>query len=163
MARTRRLAGAALAAAALLRAAPAAAQFRVDLNPGVAVRLTASAQPDRPVVATWLRADGNGNVIVVWPRGTVAGTEARYAVADLAALEIRAGRNRGRGALIGATIATAGAIVFGGIDRARGGISSDELAGTVVGNAVAGGLLGYLFAPRGWRKLPLPRVAAASP
>ena len=38
-------------------------------------------------------------------------------------------------------------------------ISSGELAGTVVSNAVAGALLGYVFAPRGWRALPLPHAA----
>jgi hypothetical protein len=145
-----------VAAAALLRAAPAAAQFRVELAPGAALRLTTAAEPGRPVTATFLRADGNGNVIVVWARTAPAGTETRYALADLAALEVRAGRNRGRGALVGAGIATAVTGVFGGIDRSRGRISSGELAGTVASNAVFGGLLGYFLAPRGWRRLPLP-------
>jgi hypothetical protein len=144
------------AAAALIRAAPAAAQFRVELDPGVPVRLTSAAEPGRQVTATYLRADGNGNIIVVWPRGAPAGTERRYALADLAALEVRAGKNRQRGALIGAGIGTVGSAIFGGIDQSQGRISSGELVGTVASNAVFGGLLGYFLAPRGWRGVPLP-------
>jgi hypothetical protein len=107
-------------------------------------------------VATVLRTDGNGNVIVVWPRGAAPGVEERYALSDLAMLEVRGGRDRARGALIGAGIGVVIVGVFGGIDHARGEISSGELAGTVASNAVAGALLGALFAPRGWRRLPLP-------
>ncbi|HYH82009.1 MAG TPA: hypothetical protein VEX86_19540 [Longimicrobium sp.] len=150
------------AAAGLLRAAPAAAQFRVDLDPGAPVRLTTAAEPEVRVVATYLRPDGNGTTIVVWPRGAPDGTQASYAIADLASLEVRSGRNRERGALIGAGLATAITGVFGGIDHARGGISSGELAGTVASNALFGGLLGYLLAPRGWRPLPLPRRSASA-
>ncbi len=145
-----------LAAAALLHAAPAAAQFRVELAPGAAVRVTAAADPGRPVVGTFLRADGNGNVIVVWPRSMPAGAETRYALADLAALEVRAGKDRRRGALVGAGILAVGTGIFGGIDRSRGRISSGELVGTVASNAAFGGVLGYFLAPRGWRGVPLP-------
>lgn len=151
-----RLLAAAIAAAALFDAAPGAAQFRIDLEPGADVRLATAAAPDVRARARVVRMDGNGNTIIVWPRGAAPGVETGYAVADLASLEVRAGRDRKRGALIGAAIATAFAALFGGIDRARGEISSGELTGTVVSNAVAGALLGYAFAPRGWRELPLP-------
>jgi hypothetical protein len=103
-----------------------------------------------------VRTDGGGTTVVVWPRGAAPGVEASYALPDLAALEVRGGRDRARGALIGAGIATALAALFGGIDHARGELSSGELTGTVASNAVAGALLGFAFAPRGWRRLPLP-------
>jgi hypothetical protein len=151
-----RLVSAAFAAAALFGAVPAAAQFRIDLDPGADVRLATAAAPDVRVRGRVVRMDGNGSTVIVWPRGAAAGVETGYIVADLASLEVRAGRDRKRGALIGAGIATAFAALFGGIDRARGEISSGELAGTVVSNAVAGALLGYAFAPRGWHRLPLP-------
>ena len=143
-------------AAVLLGATSAAAQFRIDLAPGAEVRIATAAAPELPVRGRVVRSDDNGTTVVIWARGTPPGTETGYAVRDLASLEVRAGRNRARGALIGAGIATAGAAVFGGFDNARGKISSGELAGTVVSNAVAGALLGALFAPRGWRRLPLP-------
>lgn len=146
----------AFAAATPLAAAPAAAQFRIDLQPGAEVRLATAAAPEARVRARVVRMDGGGTTVVVWPRGAAQGVETRYAVPELASIEVRAGRDRGRGAWIGAAIATAGSALFGGIDRARGNISSGELAGTVASNAVFGALLGYAFAPRGWRRLPLP-------
>jgi hypothetical protein len=146
-------------AAALLGAAPAAAQFRIDLDPGAQVRLATAAAPERFVRGRVLRMDGGGTTIVVWPRSAAPGVEAAYPLSELATLEVRGGRDRARGALIGVAIATAGSALFGGIDRVRGELSSGELAGTVAGNAVAGALLGYAFAPRGWRRLPLPRRA----
>jgi len=151
-----RLLAAAFAAAVLLGAAPAAAQFRIDLDSGADVRLATAAAPDVRVRGRVLRMAGNGNTVVIWPRSAAPGVETAYAVADLASIEVRAGRDRKRGALIGAGIATALSALFGGIDHARGKLSSGELAGTVASNAVAGGLLGYAFAPRGWRRLPLP-------
>jgi len=147
---------AALAAAALLRAVPAAAQFRIDLEPSANVRLATLAAPDVRVRGKIARTDGNGTTVVIWPRGAPAGSETSYAMRDLASIEVRGGRDRMRGTLIGTTIATVGSALFGGIDRARGEISSGELTGTVASNAVIGGLLGYAFAPRGWIALPLP-------
>jgi hypothetical protein len=151
----RRLA-AAFAAAALLRAAPAAAQFRIDLEPGAYVRIATAAAPDVRVRGRVVPSDGDGSTVIVWPRGAPAGTETRYAMRDLASLEVRAGKDRLRGALIGAAIGTVFSSVFGAIDHARGDISSGELASTVASDAVVGGLLGFAFAPRGWRALPLP-------
>jgi len=147
---------AAFAAAALLRAAPAAAQFRIDLQPGAELRLATAAAPDVHVRGRVVRSDGNGTTVIIWPRGAPAGTETRYAMHDLASLEVRAGKDRMRGMVIGAAIATALSAVFGGIDNAHGRISSEELTSTVASNAVFGGLLGFAFAPRGWRALPLP-------
>jgi hypothetical protein len=145
-----------LAAAALLHAAPAAAQFRIDLAPGADVRIATSAAPELRVRGRVVRTDGNGTTVVIWPRGAAAGTETGYAVRDLASLEVRGGRDRVRGALIGAGILTAITAVFGGIDKAQGRISSGDLAGTVASNAAGGALLGFALAPRGWRRLPLP-------
>lgn len=144
------------AAAALLRAAPAAAQFRIDLEPGTRVRLTTAAEPAERVRGSVVRSDGA--TLVIQARGLPVGRETSYRVQDLASIEVRGGKNRPRGALVGSAIATGFAALFGGIDHARGEISSGELTGTVVSNAVAGALLGYAFAPRGWRALPLPHA-----
>jgi len=151
---------AAFAAAALLRAAPAAAQFRIDLQPGTRVRLTTAVEPVERVRGRVIRSEDNGMTFVVQARvrGLRAGREMSYRVQDLASVEVRGGRNRARGVLMGVAIATGISGVFGGIDHARGELSSGELAGTVVSNAVAGALLGYAFAPRGWLALPLPRA-----
>ena len=101
------------------------------------------------------RVGGNGNTIIVWPRAAAPGMEEGDAVADLVPIEVRAGRDRKRGTLLGAGIATAFAALFCGIDRAHGDMSPGEVAGTVASGAVGGALLGYAFAPRGWRRLPL--------
>ncbi|HET6228816.1 MAG TPA: hypothetical protein VFE05_01990 [Longimicrobiaceae bacterium] len=153
---------AAVLAASALRAAPAAAQFRLDLEPGAAVRVTTLAAPGVQVTGKALRTDGNGSTIVIWPRSAPAGTETRYALSDLAMLEVRGGKNRTRGALMGAGIAAALAAVFGGIDSARGRISSGELTSTVGWDAVFGAGVGALFAPRRWQPLPLPGRPAPS-
>ncbi|MBA3670883.1 MAG: hypothetical protein H0W68_02510 [Gemmatimonadaceae bacterium] len=78
------------------------------------------------------------------------------AIADLAALEVRGGDDKRRGFLIGAGVATLITGVFGGIDAAKGNISREDLVGTILGNALIGGLVGYAFAPTGWERIPLP-------
>ncbi|HET7460718.1 MAG TPA: hypothetical protein VFJ82_05705 [Longimicrobium sp.] len=112
-------------------------------------------------IVVWPRAaatgvEGSGTTVIVWARAAATGVETDYAVAKLASIEVRAERDRKRGTLIGAGIATAFAALFCATDRAHGEMSSGEVAGTVASSAVAGGLLGYAFAPRGWRRLPLP-------
>ena len=80
----------------------------------------------------------------------------RFALADLDVLEVRGGEDKRRGAAFGALVATAITGVAGGIDAAKGGISGGDLVGTLIGNALIGGLIGYAFAPTGWQRLPLP-------
>src|SRR5215210_7073912 len=103
---------AAFAAGALLRAAPAAAQFRIDLEPGTRVRLTTASEPAERVRGSMVRSEGA--TLVVQARGLPAGRETSYRVQDLAALEVRGGRNRARGALVGSAIASGFAALFGG-------------------------------------------------
>jgi hypothetical protein len=150
---------AAFAAGALLRAAPAAAQFRIDLEPGTRVRLATASEPAERVSGSVVRTEGDGTLVLqARAKGLPAGGETSYRLQDLASIEVRGGRNRARGALLGSAIATGVSAFFGTIDPARGEISSGDLADTVVSNAVAGALLGYAFAPRGWLRLPLPRA-----
>lgn len=80
----------------------------------------------------------------------------RTAIADLVALEVRGGEDKRRGFLIGAGVATTITAVFGGIDVSKGNISRDDFVGTMIGNALIGGLVGYAFAPKGWERIPLP-------
>jgi hypothetical protein len=148
------------AAGALLHAAPAAAQFRIDLQPGTRVRLTTAFEPAEQVKGSVVRTEGNGATLMIQARvkGLPAGRETSYRLQDLASIEVRGGRNRARGALLGSAIATGFSALFGTIDYARGEISSGELTSTVVSNSVVGALLGYAFAPRGWLELPLPHA-----
>lgn len=98
--------------------------------------------------------------VVVLARDTIVvrddQTVWRTAIADLSAIELRGGENKRRGFLIGAGVATAITGVFGGIDASRGNISNDDLIGTLIVNALIGGLVGYAFAPKGWERIPLP-------
>jgi hypothetical protein len=153
----RRLAATVLAAAALCHAAPAAAQPRVQLAPGTPVRLGLAVDPYR-VQGRMLRTDGGGTTVVIWARGPTVEKEVRYDVKDLVSLETSTGRKRLRGTLVGAAIGAALSAVVGGIDTARGEMSSAELAESVASCALAGGMLGYAFAPRDWRPLPLPNA-----
>jgi hypothetical protein len=155
----RHLLACAVLAGAGLVPAPAAAQFRVDLAPGTPVRIARDSSPQLLVVGAVVRA--TGDTLVFHPRSGPHEGSTAYAVRDLASLEIRSGRDRRRGALIGAALAVAVGAVAGGIDHSRGELSSAELAGTLVGNALAGGVIGFALAPRAWRKLPLPGRAPA--
>lgn len=78
------------------------------------------------------------------------------ALSDLAALEVRGGEDKRRGFLIGAGVAAGITGVFGGIDVSKGNISRDDFVGTLIVNALIGGLVGYAFAPKGWERIPLP-------
>ena len=122
----------------------------LTITPGTEIRLTS-----RAAGAPRLR----GRVVVL-ARDTIVlrddETISRTAIADLAALEVRGGENKRRGFLIGAGVATAITGVFGGIDASKGNISNDDLIGTLIVNALLGGLVGYAFAPKGWERIPLP-------
>jgi len=145
---------AALTACALSVPEPAGAQSTVGLtiNPGTEIRVTTR----RPATS---RVRGR---VVVLARDTIVlrdgGTVSRFAVADLSALEVRGGEDKRRGFLIGAGVATGITGIFGGIDASKGRISNDDLIGTIIVNALIGGLVGYAFAPKGWERIPLPGV-----
>ena len=79
------------------------------------------------------------------------------ALSDLAAAHLeRGGEDKRRGFLIGAGVAAGITGVFGGIDVSKGNISRDDFVGTLIVNALIGGLVGYAFAPKGWERIPLP-------
>ncbi len=145
---------AALAACALSIPGPAEAQSVVGLTitPGTEIRVT-----PRPPATSRVR----GRVVVL-ARDTIVlrdvGTVSRFALADLLALEVRGGEDKRRGFLIGAGVATGITGIFGGIDASKGRISNDDLIGTIIVNALIGGLVGYAFAPKGWERLPLPGI-----
>ncbi len=139
-------------AASILIVAPAGAQSITGLtiDPGTEIRVT-------PRLPTTARVRGR---VVVLARDTIVlrdgGTVSRFALADLSALEVRGGENKRRGFLIGAGVATGITAIFGGIDASKGRISNDDLIGTIIVNALIGGLVGYAFAPKGWERIPLP-------
>jgi len=139
---------------ALLAASPAAAQFRLDLDPGARVRVTTAAAPEERVVGRVVRVGADS--LLITPHGAPAGAATGYALSDVAVLEVRGGHDRKHGALLVGGGFTAISAVAGGIDRGRDRISSSDLALTIVGNAVFGALIGAAFGPAGWRKLPLP-------
>ena len=143
---------AAMAASALSVPASATAQSVVGLtiNPGTEIRVT----PRPPATS---RTHGR---VVILARDTIVlrdgGTVSRFAIDDLSAIEVRGGENKRRGFLIGAGVATGITGIFGGIDASKGRISNDDLIGTLIVNALIGGLVGYAFAPKGWERIPLP-------
>ena len=143
---------AAMTAIALSVPASARAQSVVGLTitPGTEIRVT-------PRSPTTSRVRGR---VVVLARDTIflrdGGTVSRFAVSDLSALEVRGGEDKRRGFLIGAGVATGITGIFGGIDASKGRISNDDLIGTLIVNALIGGLVGYAFAPKGWERIPLP-------
>ena len=122
----------------------------LTITPGTELRLTPRA-PGAP------RRSGR---VVVLARDTLVLREgdalSHTALSDLAALEVRGGEDKRRGFLIGAGIASGITGVFGGIDVSKGNITREDFVGTLLFNALIGGLVGYAFAPKGWERIPLP-------
>lgn len=73
-------------------------------------------------------------------------------------IAVKGERDRRRGIIRGAAILGGIGLVFGGIDASKGRISHGEYVGTIAGNTIIGGALGYLVSPRGWQRLPAPRI-----
>lgn len=122
----------------------------LTITPGTELRLTprAAGMPRRRGRVVQLA----GDTLVLREGDALSHT----ALADLAALEVRGGEDKRRGFLIGAGVATGITGVFGGIDVSKGNISRDDFVGTLIVNALIGGLVGYAFAPKGWERIPLP-------
>lgn len=146
---------AAMMSVALSIPTSASAQSVVGLTitPGTEIRVT-------PRSPSTTRVRGRvvvlaGDTLVLRDGGTVS----RFAVSDLSVLEVRGGEDKRRGFLIGAGIATGITGIFGGIDASKGEITNDDLIGTLIVNALIGGLVGYAFAPKGWERIPLPGAA----
>ena len=130
--------------------ASAQASAGLTIVPGTELRLTprAAGMPRRRGRVVQLA----GDTLVLREGDALSHT----ALSDLAALEVRGGEDKRRGFLIGAGIASGITGVFGGIDLAKGNISRDDFVGTLIVNALIGGLVGYAFAPKGWERIPLP-------
>lgn len=118
----------------------------VTIAPDAEVRVT-------PVPAAGPRVTGRFVSLTPDTLTLVRGRErARVAMAaaSIQRLEVRGPRDRTRGAIIGGSILGGIAVVFGGIDVAKGSLGAGEYAGAVVGNTVIGALAGAALAPRGW-------------
>ncbi len=133
-----------------LEAASAQASAGLTIAPGTELRLTprAAGAPRRRGRVVQLA----GDTLVLRDGDALSHT----ALSDLAALEVRGGEDKRRGFLIGAGVAAGITGVFGGIDVSKGNISRDDFVGTLIVNALIGGLVGYAFAPKGWERIPLP-------
>ncbi|HET7189821.1 MAG TPA: hypothetical protein VFI52_16830 [Gemmatimonadaceae bacterium] len=133
-----------------LEVASAQAAAGLTIAPGTELRLTprAAGMPRRHGRVVQLA----GDTLVLREGDALSHT----ALSDLAALEVRGGEDKRRGFLIGAGVAAGITGVFGGIDVSKGNISRDDFVGTLIVNALIGGLVGYAFAPKGWERIPLP-------
>ena len=133
-----------------LDVASAQASAGLTIAPGTELRLTprAAGMPRRRGRVVQLAGD-----TLVLREGDAL---SRTALSDLAALEVRGGEDKRRGFLIGAGVASGITGVFGGIDLSKGNITNEDFVGTLLFNALIGGLVGYAFAPKGWERIPLP-------
>lgn len=140
-------------------AVPASAQQRATLTveTGTQVRVETHAAPGERVVGRVLASTRDS--LSVLPRQS--GEAVTYHVPELRSLEVRGGRDRQRGALIGAGVGAGITVVFGGIDAARGERGVGEVGGIAVGNALVGAVVGALLAPTGWQRLPVPPAPRA--
>ena len=87
------------------------------------------------------------------PRGT--GTITTYQLREIERLEVRGPRRRAVGFAMGALVGAGLAAAVASPDWRRGGMSRDQFAGVVATSGVAGGWIGFAFAPRDWLTLPL--------
>lgn len=133
-----------------LDVASAQASAGLTIAPGTELRLTprAAGMPRRRGRVVQLA----GDTLVLREGDALSHT----ALSDLAALEVRGGEDKRRGFLIGAGVASGITGVFGGIDLSKGNITREDFVGTLLFNALVGGLVGYAFAPKGWERIPLP-------
>lgn len=144
-------------------ARPARAQqagYRLTIDQGIDVRATLRSATGTRING---RAAGMAGDTLLLAEGSGAMTR-RFLLRDLSSLEIRGGRNRRRGATIGAILAATITGIAGGIDVSNNAtsapddrISAGEVIGAAAVNAAIGGLIGYALAPGGWERLPLPR------
>lgn len=147
-----------LSLGALAVTADAQQRATLTMETGTQVRVETHAAPGERVVGRVLASTRDS--LSVLPRRSAE--VVTYHVPELLSLEVRGGRDRRRGALIGAGVAAGIAVVFGGIDAARGELGVGEVGGIAVGNALVGALAGALLAPKGWQRLPVPGAPQAS-
>jgi hypothetical protein len=143
-----------LAAVFVLAAGSLEAQLAsgVMIQPGAEVRLTLISPPQR--VSGLLVVADEDSIRIQRKRGGAGST---FRFQDVRRIDVRGGEDKRRGFLIGGAILGGIGAVFGGIDYARDEISGGDYFGTIVANFLVGGLVGYVFAPKGWVELPLRR------
>ena len=147
---------------ALLLAATAVQAQVPDLTRGARIRVAAPALGKRPVVAMYDTAT------VEWLafRPAYTDTLARIPWAQIARLEVSAGRNTRRGRVLGALIGF-GATFAGGVlclaicptdpdDGANLAPVGGFLYGLIIGAPVGALIGGSRFAPERWRAIPVP-------
>lgn len=129
------------------------AGYRLTLQPGTDLRVSAGDTTLAPAGGRAARVDGD---TLVWvPEGGVA--PQRVALTSLAALRIRGGRDRRRGALIGGVALGVVTGAAAAVDYGGRNISAGDAIGSTIGNVGLGALLGAWLAPQGWLRVPLPR------
>ena len=143
----RHLIGAAMFAAG--SAAQAQSGATVAIAPNADVRATMTSGPQRRVTGQFVRMTADTLTLSRRRTAMIA-----LPMVQVHRLEVRGARDPWRGARWGAGIVGGVALVFGGIDAARGRLGGGDYVGTIIGNALIGGLLGYAIAPRGWVEVP---------
>lgn len=121
----------------------------IAIAPDADVRATMASGPERRVTGQFVRLSADTLTLSRRRAAMIA-----LPMVQVHRIEVRGARDPWRGARWGAGIVGGIALVFGGIDTARGRLERGEYIGTIVGNALIGGLLGYAIAPRGWVELP---------
>jgi hypothetical protein len=146
-------------------ATPVSAQHVPELPRGARIRVVAPALGERPVVGT------HDTATVEWLayRPAHADTVARIPWAQLARLEVSAGRNTRRGRVVGALVGF-GTMFAGGLlclaicptdpeDGANLAPAGGFIYGLIVGAPVGALLGGSRFAPERWRTIPVPKAS----
>lgn len=135
-------------------AAPLHAQnsYGIGIATGTQLRLRTVEDPQTRVTGQLIAVAGDTILVAIDHAG-----QATFRLDRLQQLEVRGGKDRIRGAKIGAGVLGGIGLVFGGIDLSRDKISGGDFVATVVGNAAIGALLGAALAPTGWQRVPLVR------
>ena len=132
----------------------------IRVSSGAEVRIALSGRPGEKLIGRVAHASPDSIYVQFTPSATPNG----FALAQLGSLEVRGGedRRRGfvRGAGIGGGLGLALAVVGGATDPE---VSRGDLIGIGMGNVLIlgaiAGAFGYMLAPAGWQKIPLPRQA----
>lgn len=138
-------------------AAQAQSGMPIAIAPDADVRATMASGPERRVTGQFVRVTADTLTLLRRRAAMIA-----LPMVQVHRLEVRGARDPWRGARWGAGIVGGVAVVFGGIDVARGRLESGEYVGTIVANALIGGLLGYAIAPRGWVEVPRRAIDAGA-
>lgn len=147
-----------VAMSAVALASPALAQGSagVSITPGTELRVARITNPEPKIHGKLVVLAGD---TIVLRDGDVT---ARVPLGELASLEVRGGEDKRRGFLIGSGAMAAVTGVILGLGAGGAGVTPGEAFGTILGNALVGGLVGYAFAPAGWERIPLTVSTAPS-